>query len=321
MNPDESDTQRFERYHRVLTALVQYAEFPSAKVRLLCAEEKPAFVTRVVRELTKDGLLGSSGEGKLAVYAWRCDRAEFSLKQWIESKVYNDRLTRAPVEDRPRERLLALGADELRTAELVAILIRTGRAGESALQAGEKVAARFAADLDRLRDAGRGELRDISPVIADTAYCQIMAGIELGRRVVEAATVRAQHPVVIRGSGEAVELCRARFARLAEDGAQEEFHIITLNTKNQVISGHLITIGLLDQCMIHPREVFRPAIKDAAKSIILVHNHPSGDPTPSDKDRQLTERLESAGQLLGIQVLDHIVVARHGVVSLQELAP
>jgi len=85
-----------------------------------------------------------------------------------------------------------------------------------------------------------------------------------------------------------------------------------------VIGTHQITVGLLDQCVVHPREVFRPAIKDAAKSIILVHNHPSGDPTPSDKDLQLTRRLEEVGQTLGIQVLDHIIVARTGIVSIHE---
>src|SRR5262249_37564280 len=92
----------------------------------------------------------------------------------------------APVADRPRERLLSSGAAALRTAELLAILIRSGRPGESALQAGEKVAARFKDQIDRLADAGRGELQEISPAIAETAYCQIMAGIELGRRVAQA---------------------------------------------------------------------------------------------------------------------------------------
>jgi len=161
-------------------------------------------------------------------------------------------------------------------------------------------------------------LQNISSAVADTAYCQILAGIELGRRVAEAAAGRSQKVAMVRDTAEAIEFCRAKFFRLAEDSAQEEFHIVTLNTKNQVISTHQITVGLLDQCMVHPREVFRPAIKDAAKSIILVHNHPSGDPTPSDKDLQLTRRLEEVGQMLGIQVLDHIIVARTGILSIQE---
>src|SRR5947207_14164313 len=126
----------------------------------------------------------------------------------------------APAADRPRERLRSLGAPALRTAELLAILIRSGRPGESALLAGEKIAARFKDQLDRLADAGRGELQEISSAIAETAYCQIMAGIELGRRVAQAAQARGdvqQKTARIAGSDEAVLFCRERFDRLASD--------------------------------------------------------------------------------------------------------
>ena len=318
MSATNLDVARYARYQRVLHVLTNNAELPLTEVKSACAEESPAFVTRVVRELTHDGYLEAVGKGKRAAYRWRHEPERFSAAAWIASKVYTDRMTLSPVSDRPRERLLAHGAASLRTAELLAILVRSGRAGESALQAGEKIAARFAEEIDRLSDAGRGELRQISSAVADTAYCQIMAGIELGRRAVQAAAGRSQKAAMVRDTAEAIAFCRAKFFRLAEDGDQEEFHIITLSTKNQVISTHQITIGLLDQCMVHPREVFRPAIKDAAKSIILVHNHPSGDPTPSDKDLQLTRRLEEVGQTLGIQVLDHIIVARSGFLSIHE---
>ncbi len=116
----------------------------------------------------------------------------------------------APAADRPRERLLSSGAAALRTAELLAILIRSGRTGESALQAGEKIAAHFKDQLDRLTDAGRGELREISPAVAETAYCQIMAGIELGRRVVQAAQTRGDGQLKtsrILGSEDALLFC------------------------------------------------------------------------------------------------------------------
>jgi DNA repair protein RadC len=318
MSATNPDVKRCARYQRVLNVLTNNAELPLAEVKSACAEESPAFVTRVVRELTHDGYLEAVGAGKRAAYRWRRERDRFSAADWIASKVYTDRMTLSPVSDRPRERLLANGAASLRTADLLAILVRSGRAGESALQAGEKIAARYAEELDRLSDAGRGELRKISSAVADTAYCQIMAGIELGRRVAQATVGRSQKAAMVRDTAEAIAFCRAKFFRLAEDGDQEEFHIITLSTKNQVISTHQITVGLLDQCMVHPREVFRPAIKDAAKSIVLVHNHPSGDPTPSDKDLQLTRRLEEVGQLLGIQVLDHIIVARTGILSIHE---
>jgi DNA repair protein RadC len=113
--------------------------------------------------------------------------------------------------------------------------------------------------------------------------------------------------------------CRERFARLASDGVQEEFHIVTLNTKHEVLTTYPITVGTLDASLVHPREVFRPAIKDAAAAVILVHNHPSGDPTPSREDLAVTRRLDSAGDLLGIKVLDHIVLGRDSAVSIREL--
>jgi DNA repair protein RadC len=227
----------------------------------------------------------------------------------------------APAADRPRERLLSLGAAALRTAELLAILIRSGRTGESALQAGEKIAAHFKDQLDRLTDAGRGELHEISPAVAETAYCQIMAGIELGRRVAQTAHSRGdgqQKASRILGSEDALLFCRERFDRLASDATQEEFHIVCLDTKNRVTGTHRISVGCLDRSLVHPREVFRPAIQDAAKSILLVHNHPSGDPTPSADDLSLTERLQDAGKTLGITVVDHIVVSRGGAVSIRE---
>ncbi|HID21576.1 MAG TPA: hypothetical protein EYP14_04160, partial [Planctomycetaceae bacterium] len=108
------------------------------------------------------------------------------------------------------------------------------------------------------------------------------------------------------------------FARLAENAAQEEFHVLCLNTKHEVLSSHRISVGSLDASLVHPREVFRPAVKEAAAAILLVHNHPSGDPTPSRQDLAITERLEEAGRTLGIDVLDHIIVARRGHLSLRE---
>lgn len=236
----------------------------------------------------------------------------------MKSVTSGPRLTETPAADRPRERLLALGAPALRTAELVAILVRSGLRGESALQAGEKVAARFATEFERLADAGRGELKAVSPAIGDAAFCQIMAGIELGRRVAEARKDRQQPGRRILGSADALEYCRYAFSRLAADGAQEEFHIVCLDAKSQVVGKHPISVGSLDRSLVHPREVFRPAIKDAAKAILLVHNHPSGDPTPSADDLILTSRLEDAGKTVGIEVLDHIVVARHGASSIRE---
>jgi len=102
------------------------------------------------------------------------------------------------------------------------------------------------------------------------------------------------------------------------DGRQEQFHIVTLDTKHKPIQTHCITIGTLDASLVHPREVFRPAIRDAASAIVLVHNHPSGDPTPSRQDFCVTDQLTEAGRVLGIAVLDHIVVAGEAGLSIRE---
>ena len=223
-----------------------------------------------------------------------------------------------PSKDRPRERLLQRGAENLRLAELLAILIRVGRTGESAIQAGEKLAARFSDSLDRLPDAQQAELKETSRCVAKTAYCQIMAGIEIGRRVAEAKQGNRK-PRKITGSDDAKSYCEEKFARLIADGQREEFHIVTLDTKNHVIDTHQISVGTLDASLVHPREVFRPAVKDAASSIILLHNHPSGDPTPSREDFAVTKRLDEAGRNLGIDVLDHIVLGAFRSISIREV--
>ena len=227
------------------------------------------------------------------------------------------RIAESPAQDRPRERLLAQGAEPLRLAELFAILIRAGRRGESAVQAGEKLAARFADALDQLPDATWEELREVSTVVGKSAFCQIMAGTELGRRV---GTAQQSRPLVhrISSSQAAKAFCQHRFARLVADGHREEFHVVCLDTKNQVIDVHQISVGTLDASLVHPREVFRPAVKSAASSVLLVHNHPSGDPTPSPQDLTVTARLESAGEVMGIDVLDHLIVTAHETLSIRE---
>ena len=182
---------------------------------------------------------------------------------------------------------------------------------------GEKVDRHFSGRLPELSAAGLGELKLVSRAIDKTAYCQILAGIELGRRI--AAEQKERQLTRIGGSEDAIRYCQQKFARLVVDRRQEEFHIVTLDTKNQVIDTHQITVGTLDSSLVHPREVFRPAIKDAASSVILVHNHPSGDPTPSKADLNVTNRLTSAGEMIGIDVLDHIVLGQPNAVSIREL--
>jgi DNA repair protein RadC len=310
-----SSADRFARLQHVLGVLRARERFSLAQVKAELSPEKPAFVTRLVHELEREGHLRADGD---KTFSWAAGSEGFPAQAWLEGKICAAQLPLTPAADRPRERLLAQGAAALRTAELLAILIRSGRPGESALQAGERLAARYADQLDRLPEAGRGDLQAVTAAVAGTAYCQIMAGIELGRRVAQAQDERRQRAHRIQGSEDALAFCRERFSRLANDAAQEEFHVVCLDARNQVLGTHRVSVGTLDRSLIHPREVFRPAIKDAAKAVLLVHNHPSGDPTPSEDDFVLTRRLEEAGTTVGIQVVDHIVVSRNGAASIQE---
>jgi DNA repair protein RadC len=321
--PKTSSDIRYERYKVIIEFTVGRLSFRIHDVHKACVNDDmrigPAFVTRVVNELAQEGWIvreaGDTPKRADELYRWNNERGEFPTR-WLDDKIFGKQVKQAPEQQRPREKLLANNAAGLTTAELLAILIRSGRPGESAVMGGEKLARAF---HDRLRDlpnAGRAELKSISAAIEKTAYCQILAGIELGRRV--ALEITDAQPEKITGSKDAVAWCRKTFARLATDSRQEEFHIVTLDQKNQVIKTHRITVGTLDASLVHPREVFRPAIRDAAASVILVHNHPSGDATPSAEDLAVTRRLESSGELLGIDVLDHIVVGSRNCTSIRE---
>lgn len=174
---------------------------------------------------------------------------------------------------------------------------------------------------DQFRKVAESDVNDIiqsppcqSP-LTEIGYQRLMAAIELGRRISEPKP-NYNEPIV--SSTIAMEFCKARFHRLIAEGVQEEFHIVTLDTRHRMINTHLITVGTLDASLVHPREVFRPAIRDACSCVLLTHNHPSGDPTPSTEDKEVTRRMAAAGEIVGIAVLDHIIVAKEGCASLRE---
>jgi DNA repair protein RadC len=310
----ESDRKYF-RYKRIIDWAVANDHFALDEIKsALVSDEKPVFVTRVVRSLEKEGFIVRENLDA-SLYRWNSGKP-FSTTKWLDGKIFGSQVKNSPEQDRPRERLLAVGVEQLSTAELIAILIRSGRPGESAVQGGQKVARAYGQRLAELPDAGRAELKSITAAVGKTAYCEIMAGIELGRRV---AAVSENQPLQkISSSQDAISFCQQRFSRLIASGKQEEFHIVCLDTKNQVIDSHQITVGTLDASLVHPREVFRAAIRDASSSIILVHNHPSGDPTPSREDIQVTDRLTEVGKVVGIDVLDHIVLGQGRSVSIRE---
>jgi DNA repair protein RadC len=221
-----------------------------------------------------------------------------------------------PRHNRPRERLLEYGAGKLRDEELIAILLRTGLKGRSVMTVAEDVLKRFSriSNLPRLTVDDLCQIEGIGPDKAAT----LLAALELARRM--ARDLREDAPLL--DSPERVA------AFLREDGAEEHverFQVILLNTRRRLIRKDKLAQGTLDTILINPREVFRPAILAEAAAIILAHNHPSGDPTPSEADIKVTRDLIRAGQLLKIEVLDHIIMGHRtplraaDFVSLREL--
>jgi DNA repair protein RadC len=206
--------------------------------------------------------------------------------------------------------------DKTATAHLIATILSGDQFDLAALQFGYAVENEY--PLAALPDTSLAELQNISPGIGPEEYRKLMSAIELGRRVAEAKQQARSPSNAITSSGAALDFCRERFLRLATDAVQEEFHIVTLTTKHRVIRTHQVSVGVLSASLVHPREVFRPAIRDSAAAIIAVHNHPSGEPKPSKEDYAVTERLERAGETIGIDLLDHIVVARNGAESIRE---
>ncbi len=218
--------------------------------------------------------------------------------------------------ERPRERLMEKGADALKITELLAILLRTGTRGTSALQVAEQIMQRFQT-LDALARATVPELRQVKGVGRDKAIA-LKSAFTLARRMVE--EIRQEQPTLDTPERVADLL---REANRAYD--VETFQVVALNTRRRLIRVDNISQGTLDTILVHPREVFKPAIAANAAAVVLVHNHPSGDPSPSEADIKVTRDLIRAGQLLKIDVLDHVILGRatqsrpRDYVSLREL--
>ena len=215
-----------------------------------------------------------------------------------------------PRTDRPRERLVDLGAHALSTAELLAIIVGSGSRGRSALRIGEEILGFAQGSLRRLASRPVTELTRHGGVGRARAVV-IHASLELGRRMAaeardEAAPIRSPRDVV------------AHFAPRLEDLPVEEFHVAVLDAQHRLERDITVTRGILNSSLVHPREVFREAIAERAAAIILVHNHPSGDPTPSADDRNVTDQLVAAGRLLDIPVHDHVIIGRGRYTSFAE---
>jgi len=215
-----------------------------------------------------------------------------------------------PDTDRPRERLEKLAAGALPVRELLALVLGSGSSGRSALELGTELLRRYDGSLRRLGSVEPAELRKV-PGIGPAGAARIAAALELGRRL---ATEPASRGDRIRGPGDVFR----RLGPVLRDRRQEEFWVLYLDSQNRVLSERRITVGLLNSSLVHPREVFGPAIARAAASLILAHNHPSGDPDPSPEDLDVTVQMVESGRLLGIPVRDHIVLGDTTFVSLLE---
>jgi len=314
----DPDIKRFVRYQSVVNTLLTKDSFNKPDIYNALKNEKSQFIGRVISELEREGYLTKAGIRAKPKYSWSTKKEDFNPGRWIDQRVFSPTVKRSPSIDRPRERLLRLGPSELKTSELLAILIRSGLRGESAIQAGERLATLFGSTLEKLSLQARGELKQVSKAIGETAYCQIMAGLELGKRLASQRTTESVPHHKVRNTSDALAYCKEHFMRLAREAKQEEFHIVLLDEKHHVIKSEQITVGLLDKSLAHPREVFKPAVKESASALILVHNHPSGDPTPSQDDKNITKELKRAAETLGLRILDHIILSKDKTLSMAE---
>ena len=210
-----------------------------------------------------------------------------------------------PKIERPREKLEKYGPEPLTTSELLAILLRTGGKGINVVELASKILKTFSGP--GLAAANVKELKDTYGLGAAKA-CEIVACFELGRRLLQ----NKQSALILSPEDVWKELKDFR------NHKKEHFIVFFLDARSQEIKREIISMGTLNGSLVHPREVFEPAINHSAAQIIIVHNHPSGDPEPSEDDLAITKRLTEAGKILGIDILDHVIIAKSGFASFKE---
>lgn len=211
------------------------------------------------------------------------------------------KIKKMPESERPQEKMLFAGAGGLSNSELLALIIRTGTGDKSAVRLADEV---ISYTNEKTGGLGTAEVRELTEIdgIGDAKACSIVAAMELSRRLISAR--QGALKVRIRDSRQVAEI-------LMEEMMYEKrelFMTLNLNSKLQVESKSVISIGNLDSAPVHPREVFGPAVRRGAAAVVVAHNHPSGDPTPSTQDIDVTKRLIKASEILGIRLLDHVIV-------------
>jgi DNA repair protein RadC len=214
-----------------------------------------------------------------------------------------------PARERPRERLARAGEGALSTAELLAIILRTGIGGESVLDMARRLLSTFNG-LPGLARASFAELK-AERGLGNAKTAQLKAALELGRRMLLATP---EERLVVRSPSDVAQILMAEMSHLE----QEHFRALYLNTRNQLLGSDTIYVGSLNASHIRVGEIFRDAIKRNCAAIIVAHNHPSGDPSPSPEDVEVTRQIAEAGDLLSIELLDHLVIGQQRFVSLRE---
>jgi DNA repair protein RadC len=214
-----------------------------------------------------------------------------------------------PRSERPRERLLKLGSEALSAQEILALILGRGIKGESVIEISQKLLSRFG-NLKAVANASVEELTQTKG-IGPAKAAQIKAALELSKRL-EADAGEGPKPM-LKSPEDVVAVVRSQL----KGKKKEHFLVLCLDTRNRLINCKPVSIGSLDTSIVHPREVFKEAVSSSAASVIFVHNHPSGDPEPSKEDVELTKRLAKAGEIIGIDVLDHIIVCDKSYVSLK----
>ena len=226
-----------------------------------------------------------------------------------EGPQYSTMIRDLPQDERPRERLQRYGPSHLSNAELIAILLRVGSTGESVLNLSSRVLSTYGG-LGGIARTSYGELCDLHG-ISDAKACQLLAALELGRRL---ASLQPEDRAVIRSPQDVFNLFSAEMGFLV----QEHLRVLLLNTKNEVLATHEIYKGNVNSAVIRVSEVLRPAVRENCPNVILVHNHPSGDPTPSPEDILVTRQIRTCAEMMDIELLDHVVIGNQRFVSLKE---
>lgn len=230
-------------------------------------------------------------------------------KRTVREAEYRPLIRDLPASERPRERLREYGANSLSNAELLAIILQTGTVSESVLNLATRLLAQFQG-LDGLARAGYGELCNVHGV-GEAKAAQVQAAMELGKRL---SAVHGPEKPAIHSPQDVANLLLSEMSLLD----QEHLRVISLDTRNKIIAISEVYKGSVNTTTVRAAEIFRDAVRHNSPAIVIVHNHPSGDPTPSQEDVSITKELAEAGKLLGIEVLDHIVIGRHTFASLKE---